>query len=142
MYALDAALTIYETDGPREVWARHDRYARAIRAACEALGLSVFSHDGAHSVTVVAVHVPTGIDGDAIRRVLREENGITLGGGQKELKGRIIRIGTMGDLSQSDLLGMLGELEIALVNAGLPVVIGSATKAALEIFLADSAVPA
>jgi aspartate aminotransferase-like enzyme len=74
--------------------------------------------------------------------VLREERGITLGGGQKELKGKIIRIGTMGDLSQTDILGMLGALEIALLNAGQPVQIGTGAKAALEVFLMDSAVPA
>jgi aspartate aminotransferase-like enzyme len=142
VYALDVALDRYAAEGPVEVWARHARYARAIRAACEALKLEVYSKEDAHSVTVVAVHVPAGIDGDGVRRVLREERGITLGGGQRELKGKIIRIGTMGDLSQSDILGMLGELELALIDAGHAVQIGSGSKAALEVFLAGTAVPA
>jgi aspartate aminotransferase-like enzyme len=142
VYALDAALDLYIAEGPATVWARHARFARAIRAACEALGLDIFSQEGAHSVTVVAANVPAGLDGDGIRKVLREERGITLGGGQKELKGRIIRIGTMGDLSQTDILGMLGALEIALLNAGHPVKIGTGAKAALEVFLLDAAVPA
>jgi aspartate aminotransferase-like enzyme len=141
VYALEAALDRYEAEGPANVWARHARYALALRTACAALSLEVFSRDGAHSVTVVAAKVPAGIDGDAVRRVLREERGITLGGGQKELKGKIIRIGTMGDLSQTDLLGMLGALEIALLDAGHPVRLGSGGKAALEVFL-ESAVPA
>jgi aspartate aminotransferase-like enzyme len=106
------------------------------------LKLEIFSREGAHSVTVVAANVPAGLDGDAIRRTLREDKGITLGGGQKELKGKIIRLGTMGDLSQSDVLGMLGELEIALLNAGHPVQIGTGTKAALEVFMAESPIPA
>ncbi len=142
VYALDVALDRYAAEGPAEVWARHARYARAIRAACTALKLEVYSQEGAHSVTVVAAQVPAGLDGDAVRRVLREDRGITLGGGQKELKGKIIRIGTMGDLSQSDILGMLGALELALLDAGHPVQIGSGAKAALEVFLAESAVPA
>jgi len=141
-YGLDKALDLYEAEGPATVWARHARFARAIRAACEALRLEIFSQEGAHSVTVVAAKVPAGLDGDAIRKVLREERGITLGGGQKELKGKIIRIGTMGDLSQTDILGMLGALEIALLNAGQPVQIGTGAKAALEVFLMDTAVPA
>lgn len=142
VYALDVALERYAAEGPAEVWARHARYARAIRAACEALKLPVYSREGAHSVTVVAASVPAGLDGDAIRRVLREERGITLGGGQKELKGKIIRIGTMGDLSQADILGMLGELEIALIDVGHSLQLGSGAKAALEVFLTESAVPA
>jgi aspartate aminotransferase-like enzyme len=142
VYALDVALDLYASEGAANVWARHARYARAIRAACAALQLEVFSRADAHSVTVVAANVPAGLDGDALRRALREERGITLGGGQKELKGKIIRIGTMGDLSQTDILGMLGALEIALLNAGHPVQIGTGAKAALEVFLAESAVPA
>jgi len=140
VYALDAALELYEKQGPAEVWARHARYARAIRAACEALHLELFSQPGSYSDTVVAAKVPAGVDGDGIRRVLREERGITLGGGQKELKGKIIRFGTMGDLSQTDILGMLDGLEIALLNAGHSVQIGTGAKAALEVFLTESPV--
>jgi aspartate aminotransferase-like enzyme len=141
-YGLEIALDIYEREGDRAVWNRHARYAAAIRAAVKALGLELFSQDGAHSVTVVAIKNPPGIDGDAIRKALRETRGLTLGGGQKELKGKIIRIGTMGDLSQSDILGMLGALELALLDAGHPGQIGTGAKAALEVFLTESAVPA
>jgi aspartate aminotransferase-like enzyme len=142
-YGLETALDLYERDGERAVWNRHARYAAAIRAAAKALGLELFSQEGAHSVTVVAIKNPPGIDGDAVRKKLREERGLTLGGGQKDLKGQIIRIGTMGDLSQSDILGMLGAFEIALLEAGHRVEIGTGAKAALEIFLAEpDAVPA
>jgi len=142
-FALEVALDLYEREGERAVWNRHARYAAAIRAAAKALGLELFSQDGAHSVTVVAIKNPPGIDGDAIRKHLREHNGLTLGGGQKELKGKIMRIGTMGDLTQTDILGMLGAFEIALLEAGHAVQIGTGAKAALEIFLAEpDAVPA
>jgi len=142
-YGLEIALDIYEREGARAVWNRHARYAHAIRAAVRALGLELFSQDGAHSVTVVAIKNPPGIDGDAIRKSLREARGLTLGGGQKELKGKIMRIGTMGDLTQTDILGMLGAFEIALLDAGHAVQIGTGAKAALEIFLAEpDAVPA
>ncbi|GAC1533017.1 MAG: alanine--glyoxylate aminotransferase family protein [Candidatus Velthaea sp.] len=143
VYALDVALDLYAKEGERNVWARHARYARAIRAALTALDLEIFSADGSHSVTVVAAKNPPGVDGDAIRKKLREERGLTLGGGQKELKGKIIRIGTMGDLSQTDILGMIGALEIGLAEAGHPIVLGTGAKAALEVFLSESAaVPA
>jgi aspartate aminotransferase-like enzyme len=140
-YALDVALDLFEKEGDANVWRRHDRYARAIRAALEALGLKIYSQDGAHSPTVVAAYVPANIDGDAVRKRLREERGLMLGGGQKDLKGKIIRIGTMGDLSQTDIVGMIGALELALLDAGHHVGLGSGGKAALAIFLAES-VPA
>jgi aspartate aminotransferase-like enzyme len=134
-FALDAALEEFERTGPAAVHERHARYARAIRAAARALGLELYSQDGAHSPTVVAVKLPPGIDGDAIRKSLRESRGVVIGGGQKELKGKIVRIGTMGDLTQTDVLGALGALEIALLEAGAPVHAGTGIQAALKVFL-------
>jgi aspartate aminotransferase-like enzyme len=135
VFALDAALDAYEAAGARFAWQRHARYAEAIRACATALGLDVYSRPGAHSVTVVAIRVPAGIDGDAIRRWLRESRGVVIGGGQGTLKGTIIRIGTMGDLTQTDVLGALGALEIALLEAGVALQAGAGVKAALQVFL-------
>jgi aspartate aminotransferase-like enzyme len=134
-FALDAALEAFERAGAAAVHERHARYARAIRAAARALGLPLYSQDGAHSPTVVAIEMPAGIDGDAIRAGLRASRGVVVGGGQKELKGKLVRIGTMGDLSQTDVLGALGALEIALLEAGAPVHAGAGVQAALRVFL-------
>jgi aspartate aminotransferase-like enzyme len=135
VFGLDAALDAFEQTGAAAVHERHAKYARAIRAAARALGLEVFSQEGAHSPTVVAIRVPAGIDGDAIRASLRASRGVIIGGGQKELKGKIIRIGTMGDLSQTDVLGALGALEIALLEASYPLHAGTGIQAALKVFL-------
>jgi aspartate aminotransferase-like enzyme len=135
VYGLDVALDEYERVGAQAVLERHSRYAAAIRAFAGAIGLRIYSREGAHSVTVVAIHVPEGIDGDAIRKRLREERGIVIGGGQTVLKGKIIRIGTMGDLTQTDVLGALGALEMALLEAGFPLKIGVGVQAALKVFL-------
>ena len=135
VYALDAALDEFERVGAAAVHERHARYARAVRAAAQALGLELLSQDGAHSPTVVAIRLPAGIDGDAIRTSLRVSRGVVIGGGQQSLKGKIIRIGTMGDLTQTDVLGALGALEIALLEADAPVHAGTGIQAALKVFL-------
>ena len=135
LYAMDAALDRYNDEGPANVWARHERYTDGIIAAAEALGLELFAQPDVRSVTVTAIVVPAGIDGDAIRKTMRTQKGYVLGGGQGKLAGKIIRIGTMGDISQTDVLGMLGALEIELLNAGLKITLGSAQQAALRVFL-------
>jgi aspartate aminotransferase-like enzyme len=135
VYGLDVALDEYERLGAPAVYERHSRYAAAIRAFASSIGLRVYSREGAHSVTVVAIHNAEGIDGDAIRKRLREERGIVIGGGQTVLKGKIMRIGTMGDLTQTDVLGALGALEMALLDAGYPLKIGVGVQAALKVFL-------
>jgi aspartate aminotransferase-like enzyme len=135
LFALDAALAHYHNEGAERVWHRHQMYAHAIREAFTALELGVFSQPGAHSVTVVAGNVPRGVDAATLLRKLREERGVSLSGGQVELKGKIIRMGTMGEVSQTDVLGALGALEIALLEYNVPVHVGAGVQAALRVFL-------
>ncbi len=135
LVALDAAIARYHAEGAQNVYARHDRYARALRAAVTALGLELFSQPDAHSVTVVAIRLPENLKADAIRRALREQAGIVIGGGQQDLKGKIVRIGTMGALSQTDILGAVGALEMVLLQQGHPLQVGAGVRAALEVFL-------
>jgi aspartate aminotransferase-like enzyme len=85
-------------------------------------------------VTVTAINVPAGIDGNAVRKAMRVERGFVLGGGQARLAGKIIRIGTMGDISQTDVLEMLGALEMELLAAGLKIAVGTGVQAALRVF--------
>jgi aspartate aminotransferase-like enzyme len=135
LFALDAALQHYHHEGAQRVWHRHEMYAHAIREAFLALNLGVFSQPGAHSVTVVAGNVPDGVDAATLLRKLREERGVSLSGGQLELKGKIIRMGTMGEVSQIDVLGALGALEMALLEYNVSLHVGAGVQAALRVFL-------
>jgi aspartate aminotransferase-like enzyme len=140
-FALDAAIELYNGEGAQHVYARHDRYARAIRAFAAASGIDVFSSAGAHSVTVVAMHAPAGCDVAAIRKELREAHGIVLGGGQAELKGKILRMGTMGDLTAADVLRALEALASVMRGQGFhvaPETGVNAARAVLEEHLAPA----
>lgn len=125
-YGLDVALDMYEREGAPAVWARHERHAQIIRNAVQAMGLQLFSAADAHSVTVVAMHVPAGVDAAAVRRILREKHDIIIGGGQQELAGKILRIGTMGDISEADVKNALTALEETLHGLGADVKRGAA----------------
>ena len=140
MFALDVALEEYHREGSAAIHARLAMYARAIRAAFEALGWAIFSQPGAHSVTVVTACVPPGVDAASLLRVLREKRGVTLAGGQLDLKGKIVRMGTMGDITQTDVLAAIEAIEIALLDY-IPVQVGEAGKAALSVFLDLAATP-
>jgi len=138
-YALDTAIELYNAEGASNVWARHARYARAIRAAAKAIGLTSFSSADAHSVTVCAFHAPEGIDVPALRKSIQAAEGVVIGGGQARLKGKVMRIGTMGDLTQTDVADAIGALEIGLLEQNYQLHIGSGRQAALNVFLEDAA---
>ncbi|MDQ2992603.1 MAG: alanine--glyoxylate aminotransferase family protein [Candidatus Eremiobacteraeota bacterium] len=142
VYALDAALDLYEATGADAVVERHALYARAIRAAFEALGFEIFSHAGAHSVTVVAALPPAGVDPGKLLEALRVDRGVVLSGGQAELAGKIVRMGTMGAISETDILGAIGAIEIALLEADAPVHLGAGVQAALRELIGKAGVPA
>ena len=127
-YALDVAIARYHAEGAANVYARHDRYRRAIHAFAHAAGIEIFSRPGAHSVTVVAMHVPAGLEFAKIRAALRERFEVILGGGQAELKGKIVRMGTMGDLSARDVRYGLESFATVLREQGH----AAATPAAVE----------
>ncbi len=104
LFALETALERYAAEGASNVRERLGLYAGAIRAGAKALGLEPFSRHDAHSNTVVALKAPPNVDLAHVVRALREEYGIVISGGQEHLRGKILRIGTMGDIAQTDII--------------------------------------
>ncbi|MEO9170283.1 MAG: alanine--glyoxylate aminotransferase family protein [Candidatus Baltobacteraceae bacterium] len=129
-YALGVGLERYHAAGMEAQFARHARYARAIRSAFETLGFTIFSQSGAHSVTVVAAEPPADVDAGTLLKTLRDKYGVVLSGGQAQLAGKIVRFGTMGDVSECDILGAIGALELALGDVGAAVSPGTGVAAA------------
>jgi serine---pyruvate transaminase len=132
VFALDVAMQRYHEHGMEAQFERHARYARAVRSALEALGFTIFSKPGAHSDTVVAAYPPDGVEAKALLERLRERYGVVLSGGQAEFAGKIVRFGTMGDVTEADLLGAIGAIELSLADLGLTSNAGVGTAAAIE----------
>jgi aspartate aminotransferase-like enzyme len=139
--ALDVALTRYHAEGMPAVWHRHERYARAVRAGLEALGFTIVSRPGAHSVTVVAAYPPEGVAAAALLKHARERYGVVLAGGQGALAGKIVRFGTMGDVREGDLLGAIGAVELALADLGYVAAPGTGVTAAIARLSAAGQMP-
>jgi alanine-glyoxylate transaminase/serine-glyoxylate transaminase/serine-pyruvate transaminase len=68
---------------------------------------------------VTAVTFPESHDADDFRAIVREQN-MSLGGGLGPLKGKVVRIGHLGDFNELMLLGTLGGFELGLRVAGVP----------------------
>lgn len=111
---LAEALEMIHEEGLANVLARHHRLADALRAGCAALGLRSFPQAPLISNTVVCLAVPEGIDGGDIVRGMYQRHRTVIAGARNKLKGRVIRIGTMGYLSESDIRMDLLHLEDTL----------------------------
>jgi aspartate aminotransferase-like enzyme len=78
--------------------------------------------------------VPDGVDASEIVAALRDRFGITIAGGQGELKGRIFRIGHIGWFDIFDITTSLAALELALADASADIERGVAVTRALETY--------
>jgi aspartate aminotransferase-like enzyme len=132
--ALNEALKIMQQDGLENIFKRHRIMADATRAALQALGLELFAPEAA-SDGVTAAKVPSSIDGEKLVKTMRDTYGVTIAGGQDELKGKVIRIAHMGFITESDIIMGLSCLEKVLTQMGYKFNLGAGIKAAEEVFL-------
>ena len=121
LYGLREAIAMLFEEGLENVFARHRRHAEATRRAVQAWGLEVVCLNPAeHSNSLTAVMMPEGYDADALRKVILERFHMSLGTGLGKLKGKIFRIGHLGDFNDLMLAGTLSGVEMGLTLAGLP----------------------
>jgi aspartate aminotransferase-like enzyme len=131
---LNVALGLLLDEGLDAVFDRHVRLGRAARQGAKAMGLELFSPDEDRSAVVTAVRMPDGIDGGEVVKMLRDRFGITIAGGQGELKGKIVRIGHIGWFDVFDITTALSALELALSELGADIERGVAASRALAAF--------
>ncbi len=133
MYALHRALRRALDEGLAERYRRHRLTARALWAGLEALGLRlVVDEVSLRAPTLTTVWVPDGVDEAAVRRRLLEEYAIEIGGGLGDWRGRVWRIGTMGESARVRwVAALLGALAQILSEQGWRADGGQAVSAAL-----------
>src|SRR5262249_37159957 len=121
LYGLREALRMIHDEGLSNVFARHARFAEATRCAVRAWGLELLCAEGCeHSSALTAVVMRKGHDADAFRKVALERFDISLGSGLGKLKGKVFRIGHLGDLNDLMLAGTLSGVEMGLAAAAVP----------------------
>lgn len=122
LFGLREAIAMLEEETLEAVFARHQRHAHATRSAVAAWGLEVLCQDEReHSGTLTAVLMPEGHDADALRERILERFDMSLGAGLGKLRGRVFRIGHLGDFNDLMLAGTLCGVEMGLVLCGVPV---------------------
>jgi len=100
-YAFHRALTLLRKEGLEARIVRHAKVAAKLRAGLIDLGFTAVGPPAHLSNTVACLTPPTGVDPMRLVRRLKEEHNIYISGGLGPLRGKTIRIGTMG--TQADL---------------------------------------
>lgn len=136
LYGLNEALDMILGEGLASVFARHQRWGEGVRAAVNAWGLPIQCADAAvYSPVLTGVITPEGVDADHIRRLIYERFDLSLGMGLGKVKGRMFRIGHLGDCNDLTLMATLAGVEMGLKLAGVKIA-DSGVQAAMDFFAA------
>ena len=131
---LRETLLMMKEEGLDNVFARHERLARATRSAMEALGLKLLAPQNPAS-SATGVYLPEGLDGKKFVKYIRDELGVTMAGGQDHLEGKIIRIAHLGYIDTFDIITAVSAVEMALEKFGQKIALGKGVGAAQKILL-------
>lgn len=120
--------------GLEGVFARHRRWAEGVRGAVKAWGLEIqCTETQSQSPVLTGVVMPEGVDADAVRKLIYERFDLSLGTGLGKVKGRMFRIGHLGDCNDLTLMAALSGCEMGLKLSGVKLA-GSGVAAAMEYF--------
>ena len=122
LFGLKEAIEMLHEEGLTNVFNRHARYSKATRIAVEAWGLEVYCQNYERfSDVLTAVLVPENKDADQLRKIILENFNMSLGNGLSKLKGKVFRIGHLGDFNDISLLGTLSGVEMGLDLIQIPI---------------------
>ncbi len=140
LYGLSEACEMLLEQGLETVFARHQRWAEGVRSAVRAWGLEIQCADPAvYSSVLTGVLMPKDVDADAVRKLIYERFDCSLGAGLGKLKGRMFRIGHLGDCNDLTLMAALSGCEMGLKLAGVKLA-GSGVQAAMDYFAGHPAI--
>jgi alanine-glyoxylate transaminase / serine-glyoxylate transaminase / serine-pyruvate transaminase len=139
LYGLHESVEMLLGEGLPQVFARHQRWAAGVRAAVTAWGLPIQCVDPkVFSPVLTGVITPPGVDADALRRLIHERFDLSLGTGLGKLKGRMFRMGHLGDSNDLTLVAMVAGVEMGLKLAGIRIA-ASGVEATMNHFASHAA---
>ena len=121
LYGLNESINMLLEEGLENVFARHARHAEATRIAVHAWGLEILAKNPVErSNSITAIMVPAGYDSDNLRKIILDNYDMSLGTGLAKIKGKVFRIGHLGDFNDLMLAGTLAGVEMGLKQSGIP----------------------
>lgn len=134
-YALYEALRIVIEEGLEPRFQRHRVNAAALQAGLGAMGLTLAAQEGYRLPQLTAVSVPASVDEAKVRTQLLELFNVEIGAGLGPFRGKVWRIGLMGESSRREnVMLILSALETILEAMGYEIARGKSLAAADHAF--------
>lgn len=133
IFGLHTALKMMKKEGLENIFARHKKLALGLRKAVRAIGLELFVKDDENaSYAITSILPPRGVSIPDIRNSFKKDFDIVVANGQNQLKDKIFRMGTLGFVSERDLITAVGVLEAVMLKLGHKFEVGAGVKSVLE----------
>ncbi len=132
-YALDEALSIILEEGIEKRIQRHRTCAEAFYTGLDALSLKPAAKSDVRSSTVLGLRYPEGVDDGKFRKTLDEAYNIIVAGGFGELRGKVFRVGCMGEVNSQYVLTTIASIGAVLSSMKVEVDLDSAMSGALSV---------
>lgn len=133
IFALQEALRMIKDEGLDSIYARHEKLAIGLRHSLRAMNLELLvKEDKNASHAITSVLPPEGVSVPDIRSHMNKDFDIIVANGQNALKDKIFRMGTLGFVSERDLLTAVASLETVLARLGHKFEVGAGIRTAIE----------
>ena len=134
--ALHEAFKMLKEEGLDNIYLRHARLSSGLRAAIKAIGLKPFVEDEQiASSSITSILPPEGVSVGDLRKGLKDDFDIVVADGQAKLKGQIFRMGTLGFVSERDVIASVGALEMTLKKLGYKFNVGAGVSALITTMM-------
>ncbi|CAN5438979.1 alanine--glyoxylate aminotransferase family protein [soil metagenome] len=120
-YAFNEALDIVLEEGLDKRIDRHRLCAEAFYCGLNALGLTPFAREDARSNVVIAAKYIDGMDDKKFRTIMAKEFRVLIAGGFSDLKGKVFRIGSMGEVNKYHVMRTFSSIIASMNMIGLKV---------------------
>ena len=132
LYAYREALTVMLEEGLQNVFKRHKVCSDSLYAGLSAMGLSPFAKEEDRSISIVALNYLDGLEDKTFRSTLADKFKVLVAGGFGNLKGKVFRVGCMGEVSPYHVMRTISAISSTLSMMGYDVDAQAGLKTAEE----------
>jgi aspartate aminotransferase-like enzyme len=132
LYAYREALSIILEEGLQNVFKRHKVCSDALYSGLSAMGLSPFAKEEDRSISIIALNYLDGLEDKTFRSTLADKFKVLVAGGFGDLKGKVFRVGCMGEVSPYHVMRTISAISSTLAMMGYDVDSQAGLKTAEE----------